>query len=451
MTYHTQQMAGQKYSSTARTTAPRSLLSSTSPSAAVFTAHSEWEDLLNSKDNRHQHVHPRQQNYHRKNTDACSSDDTNIDKDEMIIDPVPKTSQSNGINNKNSRWPTSPQSAPTSLNSNNNGHSSKANNNTSSNSNSKSNNNSNTKSRSNSNGGGVKKCLYCGSKTTPMWRRGPQGAGTLCNACGVKWKHGKILQNASGTENSSSSTQSSATTTTPKERRGSLSTAHKNEKKRKKSTSNGSSSTSSGSGSGGRSSLDHHHYRRSSNRSASTTPAVETSSFAKSSRQNNYSDDNDDVMENNINAARNLSIREDEDEYQHHRFLSSSVPSNRVVDTFAVPWLPRDNNNNSTRDHQQQQRQVIMTVATDNVSSSSHSISGSYSPIDEPSPNSSPRLSSTASSVVNMQQRYYYHTRRHTMDIPDKFEYNTDTSAFAISAGVDAVEAAAVLTLLKRS
>lgn len=38
-----------------------------------------------------------------------------------------------------------------------------------------------------------KKCLYCGSKSTPMWRRGPQGAGTLCNACGVKWKHGKIL------------------------------------------------------------------------------------------------------------------------------------------------------------------------------------------------------------------------------------------------------------------
>lgn len=38
-----------------------------------------------------------------------------------------------------------------------------------------------------------KQCLYCGSKSTPMWRRGPQGAGTLCNACGVKWKHGKIL------------------------------------------------------------------------------------------------------------------------------------------------------------------------------------------------------------------------------------------------------------------
>ncbi|KAI8139835.1 hypothetical protein BJV82DRAFT_625180 [Fennellomyces sp. T-0311] len=42
-------------------------------------------------------------------------------------------------------------------------------------------------------GNSLKKCLYCGSKSTPMWRRGPQGAGTLCNACGVKWKHGKIL------------------------------------------------------------------------------------------------------------------------------------------------------------------------------------------------------------------------------------------------------------------
>ncbi|KAI9248202.1 hypothetical protein BY458DRAFT_465073 [Sporodiniella umbellata] len=42
----------------------------------------------------------------------------------------------------------------------------------------------------------IKKCLYCGCKTTPMWRRGPQGAGTLCNACGVKWKHGKILNDS---------------------------------------------------------------------------------------------------------------------------------------------------------------------------------------------------------------------------------------------------------------
>ncbi|ORX43488.1 hypothetical protein DM01DRAFT_1340761 [Hesseltinella vesiculosa] len=38
-----------------------------------------------------------------------------------------------------------------------------------------------------------KQCSYCHSKTTPMWRRGPEGAGTLCNACGVKWKNGKLI------------------------------------------------------------------------------------------------------------------------------------------------------------------------------------------------------------------------------------------------------------------
>ncbi|ORY42027.1 hypothetical protein BCR33DRAFT_718650 [Rhizoclosmatium globosum] len=34
---------------------------------------------------------------------------------------------------------------------------------------------------------GDKKCVTCGATNTPMWRRGPLGAGTLCNACGVKW------------------------------------------------------------------------------------------------------------------------------------------------------------------------------------------------------------------------------------------------------------------------
>jgi len=32
-----------------------------------------------------------------------------------------------------------------------------------------------------------KVCEFCGCSDTPMWRRGPQGKGTLCNACGVKW------------------------------------------------------------------------------------------------------------------------------------------------------------------------------------------------------------------------------------------------------------------------
>ncbi|RKP23019.1 hypothetical protein SYNPS1DRAFT_31287 [Syncephalis pseudoplumigaleata] len=52
---------------------------------------------------------------------------------------------------------------------------------------------------------GTKKCMYCNCKNTPMWRRGPQGAGTLCNACGVKWKHGKILQGVTSSPNNGGS------------------------------------------------------------------------------------------------------------------------------------------------------------------------------------------------------------------------------------------------------
>lgn len=34
-----------------------------------------------------------------------------------------------------------------------------------------------------------KVCHFCGRNDTPMWRRGPSGKGTLCNACGVKWSN----------------------------------------------------------------------------------------------------------------------------------------------------------------------------------------------------------------------------------------------------------------------
>lgn len=32
-----------------------------------------------------------------------------------------------------------------------------------------------------------RQCDFCHATQTPMWRRGPGGKGTLCNACGVKW------------------------------------------------------------------------------------------------------------------------------------------------------------------------------------------------------------------------------------------------------------------------
>lgn len=34
-------------------------------------------------------------------------------------------------------------------------------------------------------------CSVCGTKTTGLWRRGPEGPGTLCNRCGVRFKRGQ--------------------------------------------------------------------------------------------------------------------------------------------------------------------------------------------------------------------------------------------------------------------
>ncbi|TVU51031.1 hypothetical protein EJB05_02435, partial [Eragrostis curvula] len=37
------------------------------------------------------------------------------------------------------------------------------------------------------------KCLHCGTTSTPQWREGPMGRHTLCNACGVRWRQGRLL------------------------------------------------------------------------------------------------------------------------------------------------------------------------------------------------------------------------------------------------------------------
>jgi hypothetical protein len=44
-----------------------------------------------------------------------------------------------------------------------------------------------------------RRCEYCGTNETPMWRRGPSGKATLCNKCGVKWRAGRVLQQPDGT------------------------------------------------------------------------------------------------------------------------------------------------------------------------------------------------------------------------------------------------------------
>lgn len=38
-----------------------------------------------------------------------------------------------------------------------------------------------------------RKCLHCGSEKTPQWRAGPMGPKTLCNACGVRYKSGRLV------------------------------------------------------------------------------------------------------------------------------------------------------------------------------------------------------------------------------------------------------------------
>ncbi|KAF9575243.1 hypothetical protein EC968_003884 [Mortierella alpina] len=71
-----------------------------------------------------------------------------------------------------------------------------------------------------------KKCGYCSCTTTPMWRRGPHGPSTLCNACGVKWKHGKIMQDSKDTQ-AGQSTSTSATTTSSKPGLGTGASSHR--------------------------------------------------------------------------------------------------------------------------------------------------------------------------------------------------------------------------------
>ncbi|KAI4331403.1 hypothetical protein MLD38_029593 [Melastoma candidum] len=41
--------------------------------------------------------------------------------------------------------------------------------------------------------GAARKCSHCGVQKTPQWRAGPMGPKTLCNACGVRFKSGRLF------------------------------------------------------------------------------------------------------------------------------------------------------------------------------------------------------------------------------------------------------------------
>ncbi|OEL24385.1 GATA transcription factor 9 [Dichanthelium oligosanthes] len=42
-------------------------------------------------------------------------------------------------------------------------------------------------------GGEGRRCLHCETDKTPQWRTGPLGPKTLCNACGVRYKSGRLV------------------------------------------------------------------------------------------------------------------------------------------------------------------------------------------------------------------------------------------------------------------
>lgn len=44
-----------------------------------------------------------------------------------------------------------------------------------------------------STGGEGRRCLHCATDKTPQWRTGPMGPKTLCNACGVRYKSGRLV------------------------------------------------------------------------------------------------------------------------------------------------------------------------------------------------------------------------------------------------------------------
>ncbi|XP_022747843.1 GATA transcription factor 8 [Durio zibethinus] len=45
----------------------------------------------------------------------------------------------------------------------------------------------------NPSGQAVRKCMHCELTRTPQWRAGPMGPKTLCNACGVRYKSGRLF------------------------------------------------------------------------------------------------------------------------------------------------------------------------------------------------------------------------------------------------------------------
>lgn len=285
--------------------------------------------------------------------------------------------------------------------------------------------------------GSLKKCLYCGSKSTPMWRRGPQGAGTLCNACGVKWKHGKILCGVITTGDTAASSNGENAPVV-KERKGS-----KADKKRKKAEATAAKKEK-------RPKVKNRKGKKPKTAAAAVDGVEEDpNAFTHGMELDEDEDSNVETIQVSDSTLKgDAYLYEDEDEDddsstlagQDHMDIHAAVKAEPV---FAIPFARTTNSSSDTRHivSQQQTQQMLLQPArstwdTIYSSSSSSSTSELFSPRESyaSSPTSSP-----SSSLMDV-----HHSDKKSQNL-------VNALSLAQAAADDAVEAATVLTMLRSS
>ncbi|CAO3588200.1 unnamed protein product [Absidia cylindrospora] len=327
-----------------------------------------------------------------------------------------------------------------------------------------------TSHRNNSAIGNGRKCHYCGSKSTPMWRRGPEGAGTLCNACGVKWKHGKILcGKQSGTETALGSASTPVPTPTSTKSANGYSTSKalttKEQKKRKQHVElkikkdkrikikeqqqqQQLKQHKPHSWQGNTMILDSMIVTDDEDEDEDDDDDDEDDD--DDDDQNGFSDDDDfmgeydeevgededERMNSNIVAARHLTIHEGQ---QHHHHQQQRLPYHDVISTGLTPQP------------QSRSRSMTTSAANDYLQSHHHQQQQQqhYQQNGWPMSNGFHHNQQQPYPYQQQSEEQQYRPRRHTTDISvlDQVPWGE----FPLSMGVDAVEAATVLTLLKRS
>ncbi|KAI9303145.1 hypothetical protein BJ944DRAFT_268872 [Cunninghamella echinulata] len=317
-----------------------------------------------------------------------------------------------------------------------------------------------TNHRNNSANGNGRKCSYCGSKTTPMWRRGPEGAGTLCNACGVKWKHGKILCDKPLPSAKTNANDSKASTVSSHRNNSNNNTAVKDQQKKRKQHNEihvkkdkrikvkkqenqfmmeiddgiEEEEDEEEGEEDDEEEEDEDDYEE-ENDQEDDEYSYEENTNNKIKKNSYYDDyDEDERMRHNIMAARQLSIHEG-DHHHHQQYyevfssLSSPPPPPHARSHSMISNMDITNHHSIiSNQNQQHQHQHYH----------SYQHQGEWGSLRNETLSSPPSTSSSS------------RPRRHTADVSvlDRAPWGNE---FSLSMGVDAVEAATVLTLLKRS